>query len=395
MTVERKGEKFVKLVDSDGKPLPRDERHRVLGPHLKVAYAQLKHPNLAAVRVSKTRDGVLFAEETGRTLADAQLSTEVAAVIALKMARAVLFLESNGLTADLSPSSVLVDVAREPFYFSNATRVRSVKLTGVKEGGPGSDPGWGNLFESMLYESPSMLTAADNPLRAPCLEIAKRGPRSAGQLAKLLEAHGVHEPEASKAEPAELYDTLGSAFFDYSPQIAEELLREFLSRTEDKATGHARLAFALKSRRKFDEAVEHLNAAIEIDDEPRKKATHLQSLAMVLYRQGKFDDARPHLERAVAFFERYEPARLATALNNLAGLLYHQGEDARPLYLRALEIDTKTYGEAHPKVALRLNNLAHVYGDEGDHKTALEHISRCLKIWEKTTTKPTSSISSN
>ena len=47
-------------------------------------------------------------------------------------------------------------------------------------------------------------------------------------------------------------------------------------------------------------------------------------------------------------------------LNNLAGLLQATNRlaEAEPLLRRALAIDEKSFGPDHPKVAVRLNNLA-------------------------------------
>ena len=51
-------------------------------------------------------------------------------------------------------------------------------------------------------------------------------------------------------------------------------------------------------------------------------------------------------------------------LNNLAQLLKATNRlaEAEPLMRRALAIDEKSYGPDHPKVAIRLNNLAELLG---------------------------------
>jgi tetratricopeptide (TPR) repeat protein len=52
---------------------------------------------------------------------------------------------------------------------------------------------------------------------------------------------------------------------------------------------------------------------------------------------------------------------VAIRLNNLAALLQATNRlaEAEPLLRRALAIDEASFGDAHPKVARDLNNLAH------------------------------------
>ncbi len=77
--------------------------------------------------------------------------------------------------------------------------------------------------------------------------------------------------------------------------------------------------------------------------------------------------------------------RLATALNNLAALHYAQGDyaQAEPLYRRALAILEQALGAAHPAVGNALNNLAGLLDAQGDYAQAEPLYRRALAIREQ------------
>jgi tetratricopeptide (TPR) repeat protein len=50
---------------------------------------------------------------------------------------------------------------------------------------------------------------------------------------------------------------------------------------------------------------------------------------------------------------------------------------------RAIAIDEKTLGSEHPDLAIRLNNLATVYSDQGKYAEAEPLLKRSLAIYEQ------------
>jgi tetratricopeptide (TPR) repeat protein len=78
-------------------------------------------------------------------------------------------------------------------------------------------------------------------------------------------------------------------------------------------------------------------------------------------------------------------SRLGKSLNNMAALYHTQGKYkmAEELYLRALELKRRLYGEEHEEVALNLQNLAITYGAKKNYEQAERFFKRALEIREK------------
>ena len=57
-------------------------------------------------------------------------------------------------------------------------------------------------------------------------------------------------------------------------------------------------------------------------------------------------------------------------------------DEARKMFERALAIDRARYGAAHLQVATRLNSLAGLLREIGDHTKAREHLETAVEIGE-------------
>ncbi len=73
------------------------------------------------------------------------------------------------------------------------------------------------------------------------------------------------------------------------------------------------------------------------------------------------------------------------ALNTEMAELRRAGESDRAVVVakKALEVAEKNVGSNHPDVAESLNNLAALYGTQGDYAQAEPLYKRSLAIWEK------------
>ena len=107
-----------------------------------------------------------------------------------------------------------------------------------------------------------------------------------------------------------------------------------------------------------------------------------------LSRAGKYTEAIPLAQRLLADLERaYGPFNgdVAASLNNLAMLYGNQGQDAdaEPLYRRAIAIQEKLHGLDSSEVAPELNNLAALYQRQQRYADAEPLFKRSLAIREK------------
>jgi tetratricopeptide (TPR) repeat protein len=111
-------------------------------------------------------------------------------------------------------------------------------------------------------------------------------------------------------------------------------------------------------------------------------------LGVLFEAKADYAEAEPLMRRALAIdeksFGRNHP-RVAIRLNNLAHLLKTRDRpvDAEPLYRRALAIDEKSSGPNHPDLAIRLNNLATLLQATNRLAEAEPLMRRALTIDEK------------
>jgi tetratricopeptide (TPR) repeat protein len=111
-------------------------------------------------------------------------------------------------------------------------------------------------------------------------------------------------------------------------------------------------------------------------DSSDEAARTLQDLAKVVEQSGDIDKAIPLMERAVSLHRSLHgtdpyPA-FAEAVNDLGYLKEQQGDHraAQALFMEALQMKRRLFGEKHPEVAAGLANLGIVANDEGDFARA-------------------------
>ncbi len=107
-----------------------------------------------------------------------------------------------------------------------------------------------------------------------------------------------------------------------------------------------------------------------------------------LLESGNFSEALTYLNRALdidkAVFGDNHP-KVALRLNNIGGCLLNQGEYAKAMVEaeRALIIDQANFGEEHPFVALDRNNIGGIWEANGDFTNALKYREQALEILKK------------
>jgi tetratricopeptide (TPR) repeat protein len=114
----------------------------------------------------------------------------------------------------------------------------------------------------------------------------------------------------------------------------------------------------------------------------------MNGLGFYFKTRARFDEAEPMYRRALAIDEQSfdeDHPKVAIRLNNLAQLLHDTNRlaEAEPLMRRAMVIDEQAFGEDHPKVAIRLNNLAQLLQDTNRLDEAEPLMRRALEIDEQ------------
>ena len=90
----------------------------------------------------------------------------------------------------------------------------------------------------------------------------------------------------------------------------ERALREHLRRSSESAKGHAQLAVALLSQRRYDEAIEVLEAGVKL--KPTWREFH-SNLGYACVQVGRYDEAIRHYREALACDPNYQPTLTALA----------------------------------------------------------------------------------
>ncbi len=150
-------------------------------------------------------------------------------------------------------------------------------------------------------------------------------------------------------------------------------------------------AHLLKGR--HDEAVKHLNEALEIyrrilgPEHPDAAQVH-GNLGNFYSAKGDYDRAIEHYEKALKIRVKTlgpENPDVALTYNNLGAAYQRKGDYDKALeyYTKALSICLKALGPEHPCVALTYSNLGYAYADKGDYGRALEYFNRALETAQK------------
>ena len=114
----------------------------------------------------------------------------------------------------------------------------------------------------------------------------------------------------------------------------------------------------------------------------------MNDIGLLFWGQARNLEAEPLMRRALEIGKKsFGPnhPKVAIRLNNLAQLLQdtHRLGEAEPLMRRALDIDEKNFGLDHPNVAIDLNNLASLLQATNRLDEAEPLMRRALYIDEK------------
>jgi CHAT domain-containing protein/Tfp pilus assembly protein PilF len=186
------------------------------------------------------------------------------------------------------------------------------------------------------------------------------------------------------------------------------LYQRWLAQNPDDAINLTNLAEIYRKQGKYEQAEPLYLRSLAIDEKAKNYAyvaIDLNNLALLYQTQGKYDQAESLYRRSLAIVEKLLKEKgkdgsdfdrdldVAIKLNNLAALYDEQGKykQAEPLYRRSLAIREKTLAKKGKNadvsisldVANSLNNLAVLYNEQGKYQQAERLFQRSLTIREK------------
>jgi tetratricopeptide (TPR) repeat protein len=210
----------------------------------------------------------------------------------------------------------------------------------------------------------------------------ERKAREAGIRAELGQAHAEDRAQL-EIELGVIQQQLQDTQASYAAHIAS--LKERISQLEalqgeapDALLNEAIAALKQGKTQQADELFQR----IETDSEDRIKL-----VAEAAFQRGKIAQEAVRYRHALMHYEK--AARLApdnTLYLNDAGCINHTlalYQKAIDYYERALASDIKTYGEDHPAIAIRRNNLGEVWRALGQYDKAIDYYELALPTLEK------------
>jgi eukaryotic-like serine/threonine-protein kinase len=199
--------------------------------------------------------------------------------------------------------------------------------------------------------------------------------------AKRLQA-GLQDQPATKAA---LLSTVGAVYAslgqykEAQPILAESLKLQPESHDKSHIATLLELGNAYSGAGDLNGAEAPLQEALHLSQVnfgavSQESGRSLWALGVVRYRQGRFADAKELYNRSLHILETTSaPATDISALLDDLAQVYRSEQQwalAKQTYERALEVDRRVLGDDHPRIAMRLNNLAVVAQNIGDLKRA-------------------------
>ncbi len=183
---------------------------------------------------------------------------------------------------------------------------------------------------------------------------------------------------------------------------AQRILKEALDRQHALyGKAHPDIARTLKELARVDadggdlkQAIATMRSALAMQRELRGSEPHpdvaeaINDLAMLLWQAEDYAASEQLFVEALEMERRLygeKHPEMATGLENLASALQDKGELARAesYYLQALAMKRDLYGVEHPEVAHTMHNLASLQFDRGETRAALETERNALAIYRK------------
>lgn len=175
-----------------------------------------------------------------------------------------------------------------------------------------------------------------------------------------------------------VYDSLGQ-YKEAQPILTESLTLQSRSDDKSRIATLLELSRARKGAGDLNGAEAPLQEALHVSQSEYGAASQesgrtLWALGQLRYQQDRLVDAKLLYNRGLKILEATHapPTDISALLDDLANVYAdeQQWALAKQTYERALDVDRRLLGDDHPRVAIRLNNLAVVAQNMGDLKLA-------------------------
>ncbi len=187
--------------------------------------------------------------------------------------------------------------------------------------------------------------------------------------------------------PDKLIEEAKQALIKGETAKAESLFKQ----VEEQAEPHIKAAAEAAYQRgklaeddiNYSEAWNNYQRAVQLNPDDTE---YLNTAGMMAHTLAKHDRAKKFFELALASdLKTYGEGHpnVATRRNNLGSAWESLGEYQKAIeyYELALASNLKTYGEDHPKVAIDRNNLGGVWHSLGEYQKAVEYFEQALRIF--------------
>ena len=186
------------------------------------------------------------------------------------------------------------------------------------------------------------------------------------------------------------YKKVLSLVEEYEPIYAFELVDHALKcgMNDSAVEEGGRLLYYLRNSLAYREALkegEYIHSCISRVERDEKGSRFLFELGWIYDDSGNPRKAIDYYEQALSIGREVYGERhpsVATRLNNLGAAWYALGDSRKAIeyYEQALSIGREVYGERHPSVAAMLNNLGEVWRSLGDPRKAIDYYEQALSI---------------
>lgn len=216
-----------------------------------------------------------------------------------------------------------------------------------------------------------------------------------GALAALHEALAIAETQGDSSQSATYLSNLGQILREQGRLDESLALFERALAIEETLGNHASASNQYNSIAGIRADMGDLHGALALFErslavsrqlgDTSSVARRLNNIGSIYLVQRRMDQAIACFEQAAAIHaQNANELELATVYGNLGSAYRQAGQPARALelYERVYALESRILGDAHPRLAMTLNNVANALFDLGEHRRAVERLEAALRLVE-------------